>query len=115
MTDREKAARLRKDARLLDTGMDPALVRELHAEADALDPPLRQGGGLSQLFAVGQAVRFSDSIIAAAPKYKGQTYTILAATAAWGIGRRNEWYGEYMIQDALGHKAVTSQSCLVAA
>ena len=37
--NKAKATRLRKDAKLLDTGMDPDLVRELHAEADALDPP----------------------------------------------------------------------------
>jgi hypothetical protein len=32
-----KAARLRADALALDTGMDPALVRELHAEADRIE------------------------------------------------------------------------------
>lgn len=32
-----KAEILRADARALDTGMDPELVRELHAEADRLD------------------------------------------------------------------------------
>lgn len=32
-----KIADLRRDARKLDTGMDPALVRELHAKADELE------------------------------------------------------------------------------
>lgn len=32
-----QAAQLRADALALDTGMDPALVRELHAEADRLE------------------------------------------------------------------------------
>lgn len=35
----ERARQLRADAAELDTGMDPDLVRELHAEADRLDPP----------------------------------------------------------------------------
>lgn len=35
--DQDLAERLRADARALDTGMDPELVRELHAHADRLD------------------------------------------------------------------------------
>lgn len=38
-----EATRLRADARALDTGMDPELVRELRGHADAIDPAGKEG------------------------------------------------------------------------
>lgn len=70
---------------------------------------------MEQVFAVGQAVRFTDEIVSSAPAYAGQIFTILAATAQWEIGRRNDWYGDYVIQSQNGEKSITRQSCLVAA
>ena len=70
---------------------------------------------MEQIFNAGQKVRFNNSILAAAPAYAGKVYTILAASAAWGIGQANDWYGDYVIQSSSGEKSVASQSCLVAA
>ena len=69
---------------------------------------------MTPIFADGQKVRFSDYITALAPAYAGQTFTVLAATAQWEIGRRNEWCGDYVIQSESGEKSITSESCLVA-
>lgn len=52
-------------------------------------------------------------IIASAPAYQGKTYTVLAASAEWGIGQANEWYGDYVIQSVTGEKSVARQSSLV--
>lgn len=70
---------------------------------------------MTPVFEIGTKVRFNDDIIAAAPAYTGVVYTILAATASWEIGTRNEWYGDYLIESANGEKSVTRESCLVAA
>lgn len=64
-------------------------------------------------FKDGTRVRMHDDVIASAPAYAGRIYTILSATAEWGIGADNEWYGNYSIQDENGNKAITRESCIV--
>lgn len=66
-------------------------------------------------FEIGSQVQMSPSIVAAAPAYAGRTYTILAASAAWGIGQSNDWYGDYVVSDDAGNHSVTRESCLVLA
>lgn len=63
-------------------------------------------------FAIGAIVRMTDSIIASAPAYADRTFTILAASAAWGIGQANDWHGDYVIADSNGNRAVSRECCL---
>lgn len=66
-------------------------------------------------FKDGSLVRFNDAVCKMAPQYIGRVYTILAATAAWGIGEANEWYGDYLVFDENGAKSVVRETTLVAA
>jgi hypothetical protein len=66
-------------------------------------------------FQDGQRVKYAAHVLKYAPKYEGYEYTILAATAEWSIGGKNEWYGEYLALSPHGQKVVVRESSLEAA
>jgi len=66
-------------------------------------------------FEDGTKVRFNNNVCSMAPHLIGKTFTILAASASWGIGQKNEWHGEYVIASENGEKSVAPESCLVEA